>query len=77
MAITDPAVDLAGLVLWLGESFLDAVLELYTGPADEGTRARSLFLARAGLLGYLQLQIAGEVSAPRALLDAQLRAAFE
>jgi aminoglycoside phosphotransferase (APT) family kinase protein len=77
VAITDPAVDLAGLVLWLGESFLDAVLGLYTGPADEGTRARALFVARAGLLGYLQLHIAGEVSAPRALLDAQLRAAFE
>ena len=77
VAITDPAVDLAGLVIWLGESFLIAVLDLYTGPADEGTLPRALFLARAGLLGYLQLQIAGEVDAPRALLDAQLRAAFE
>ncbi len=77
VAITDPAVDLAGLVIWLGESFLDAVLDLYTGPADEGTRARALFLARAGLLGYLQQQIAGEVTAPRALVDAQVRAAFE
>ena len=77
LAITDPAVDLAGLVIWLGEGFLSAVLGLYTGPADEGTLPRALFLARAGLLGYLQLQLAGEVTAPRALIDAQLRAAFE
>lgn len=77
LAITDPAVDLAGLVIWLGEGFLQAVLGLYKGPADEGTFARSLFLARAGMLGFLQRQLAGEVTAPRALIDAQLRAAFE
>ena len=76
LAISDPALDLAGLVIWLGEDFLRAVLDLYTGPADEGTLPRALFLARAGLLGFLQLQLAGEVHAPRALLDAQLRAAF-
>lgn len=77
VTISDPAVDLAGVVIWLGESFLTAVLGLYKGPADEGTLPRALFLARAGLLGYLQLQLAGQVNAPRALIDAQLRAAFE
>ena len=75
--ITDPAADLAGLAIWLGPGFVREVLRSYDGPADEGTFHRAVFLARAGLLGYLDEQLAGTSEpAPVALLDAQLRAVF-
>ncbi len=75
-SITDPAVDFAGLAIWLGPSFVREVLGVYTGPADEGTFHRALFLARAGLLGYLGAMLEGATTASIPLLDAQLRAAF-
>ena len=76
-AIADPAADLAGLAIWLGPEFVREVLRTYDGPADEGTYHRAVFLARAGLLGFLDGQLAGTSDpAPVALLDAQLRAVF-
>jgi aminoglycoside phosphotransferase (APT) family kinase protein len=76
-AIADPAADLAGLAIWLGPGFVRQVLRTYEGPADEGTYHRAVFLARAGLLGYLDEQLTGDAEpAPVAMLDAQLRAVF-
>jgi aminoglycoside phosphotransferase (APT) family kinase protein len=76
-AIADPACDFAGLAIWLGPGFVHEVLEHYGGSADEGTYQRAVFLARAGLLGFLEQQLAGATHASSvALLDAQLRAAF-
>ncbi|HSH32484.1 MAG TPA: phosphotransferase, partial [Actinomycetota bacterium] len=76
-AIADPAADLAGLAIWLGPAFVREVLRSYEGPADEGTYHRAVFLARAGLLGFLDGQLAGTSEpAPVAMLDAQLRAVF-
>jgi aminoglycoside phosphotransferase (APT) family kinase protein len=76
VAIADPAVDLAGLAIWLGPSFVRDVLASYTGPADEGTFDRALFLARGGLLTELEAQLEGRSSAPVPVLEAQLRAVF-
>lgn len=75
MSIAEPAVDLAGLTIWLGPSFVRSVAREYG--ADEGTAERAIYLGRAGLLKYLDAIAAGDERAPeRALLDAQLRAAF-
>jgi aminoglycoside phosphotransferase (APT) family kinase protein len=76
LTITDPALDLAGLAIWLGPEFVREVLDAYEGPADEGTYERAIYRAREGLLGYLDRQLAGLTSAPVPLLDAQLRAVF-
>ena len=75
-SIADPAVDFAGLAIWLGPSFVREVLGVYTGPADEVTFHRALFLARAGLLSYLGAMLEGTTTASIPVLDAQLRAAF-
>lgn len=74
--LCDPAVDLAGLVIWLGPSFVREVLMAYDGPANEGTYHRAVFHARAALLSLLDVRLAGGTNASVALLDAQLRAAF-
>lgn len=76
VTIADPALDLAGLAIWLGPAFVREVLDAYEGPADEGTYDRAIYRAREGLLRFLDGQLAGEVSAPVPLLDAQLRAVF-
>lgn len=76
-AIADPACDLAGLAIWLGPGFVREVLRHYGGSADEGTYHRAVFLARAGLLGFMEHELtAGAHRVPVALVDAQLRAAF-
>jgi len=74
--LCDPAADLAGLVIWLGPSFMREVLERYTGPTDDGTFDRAVFSARAGLLSLLDAQLSGRSKASVPLLDAQIRAAF-
>jgi len=76
VVIADPAVDFAGLAVWLGQDLLRETLARYTGPADEGTFHRALFLARSELLGRLDLVLSGEATTPKLVLDAQLRAAF-
>jgi aminoglycoside phosphotransferase (APT) family kinase protein len=76
VSIGDPALDLAGLVIWLGPGFAREVLATYRGPTDRGTFDRAVFFARQGLLGFLDQHLAGEVSAPVPLIEAQLRAAF-
>ena len=74
--IADPALDLAGLAIWLGPAFVRDALATYTGPTDEGTYDRSIFLAREGLLGYLDRHLEGTAEAPIPVLEAQLRAVF-
>lgn len=77
MTIAEPAVDLAGLTIWLGPGFVRQVAGEYGAPA--GTAERAIHLGRAGLLDYLDTLGEGGVDerAPhRALIDAQLRAAF-
>jgi aminoglycoside phosphotransferase (APT) family kinase protein len=76
VSIGDPALDLAGLVIWLGPGFAREVLASYRGPADRGTLDRAVFFARQGLLGYLDEQLAGTATAQVPLIEAQLRAAF-
>ncbi len=76
VAIADPAVDLAGLGIWLGPGFVREVLTSYTGPADEGTYHRAIFLAREGLLACLEDRLEGRTTAPVPVLEAQLRAVF-
>jgi len=41
VAISDPALDLAGFAIWLGPTFVHEVLEFYTGPSDEGIEERA------------------------------------
>jgi aminoglycoside phosphotransferase (APT) family kinase protein len=76
VTLADPALDLAGLAIWLGPAFVRDALATYTGPADDGTYDRAIFLARAGLLDYLDRHLEGTAEAPIPVLDAQLRAVF-
>ena len=76
VVVADPAVDLAGLVIWLGPSFVREVLSAYTGPTDDGTFDRAVFLARSGLLRVLEAQLDGRAAVTAPLLEAQLRVAF-
>jgi len=76
LVIADPAVDLAGLVIWLGPGFVGDVVDSYLGPKDEGTVARAVFLARLGLLNYLDEVLARGEQGPERIVEAQLRAAF-
>ncbi len=43
--IGDPAVDFAGLYTWCGESWLESVLESYTGTLDSEVISRARYLA--------------------------------
>jgi aminoglycoside phosphotransferase (APT) family kinase protein len=76
MTIADPAMDFAGLVIWLGPSFARQVIAAYKGPADEGTLDRAVFLARAGLLTYCEAVLEGRERGSRTIIGPQLAAAF-
>jgi aminoglycoside phosphotransferase (APT) family kinase protein len=77
IGLAEPAVDLAGLAIWLGPGFVREVMVAYEGPADDATADRAIFLARAGLLGYLDDVLEGREDPPAVgLIEAQLRAAF-
>ena len=45
IAISEPAVDFAGIFHWGGDAFADAVLTSYEGHVDEGLLARARFMA--------------------------------
>jgi aminoglycoside phosphotransferase (APT) family kinase protein len=45
IAISDAAVDFAGLYHWGGAPFADAVMAAYDGRLDDGARARARFMA--------------------------------
>jgi macrolide phosphotransferase len=44
-AISDPAIDFAGLYTWYGESWLESVLESYPGTLDSEVISRARYLA--------------------------------
>lgn len=46
MGLGDPAADFVGLLLWLGEDFLDMALDRYPRPVDAGIRDRIRHRAR-------------------------------
>jgi aminoglycoside phosphotransferase (APT) family kinase protein len=69
----DPAVDLAGLVIWLGPRFTRMVADRYAG-ADEGLVDRAVTLARAGMLLGLGDTLRGDGTWP--YVRTQLRQAF-
>ena len=71
----DPAKDLAGLAIWQGPAFVREVGEAYGGE-DPGLIDRAVWLARAGLLAFIQEVDRGRTDAPASLLRAQLLAAF-
>lgn len=76
VTLADPALDLAGLAIWLGTGFVRDALGAYTGPADEGTYDRAVFLARSRLLDDLDRQLEGATDASVPVLEAQLRTVF-
>ncbi|MEA2522390.1 MAG: hypothetical protein QOI81_2036 [Actinomycetota bacterium] len=76
VAVSDPALDLAGFAIWLGPTFVHEILEFYTGPSDEGIEERAVYLARANLLTYMDEHLAREGKAGAPVVDAQLRAVF-
>jgi aminoglycoside phosphotransferase (APT) family kinase protein len=43
VSLGDPAVDLAGIIYWQGEPFLNVVLQHYTGPVDPKLVERARF----------------------------------
>ncbi|MEA2579691.1 MAG: hypothetical protein QOE83_583 [Actinomycetota bacterium] len=76
VAVSDPALDLAGFAIWLGPTFVHEVLEFYTGPSDEGTEERAVYLARANLLTFMDEHLSRGGRAGVPVVDAQLRAVF-
>ena len=74
--VSDPALDLAGIVIWLGPGFARAVAARCE-TADPGLAERAIWLARAGSLGYWDDLLAGREDAPLPLVESQLRVAFD
>jgi aminoglycoside phosphotransferase (APT) family kinase protein len=77
--VCDPAFDLAGVVGWLGPAIAREMAE--TAGAGSGWGGpqladRAIWLARAGILAYWNLVVAGETQAPFPVIASQLRAAF-
>jgi len=61
----DPAVDLAGLTLWLGPAFVRMVVDRYAGSAkDDGLFDRAITLARAAVLWGLGHTLLGDETWP-------------
>ena len=71
----DPAIDLAGVGLWLGPSFVHE-LALRYGGADAAIEARALWIARMGMLAGIGATLAGDDNWPIDLARRQLRWAF-
>jgi hypothetical protein len=76
MAVCDPAVDLGGLAIWLGPTFVQEVLGFYTGSQDDGLFERAVYQARAGLLDAMDRHTSGEEVISVPVIEAQLRAVF-
>jgi Phosphotransferase enzyme family len=73
--VSDPAVDLAGIVGWLGPSVARDVVAT-SGSQDARLTDRAIWLARAGILKYWNLIVSGDAQAPLPVIESQLRAAF-
>jgi len=71
----DPAIDFAGLAIWLGPEFVRMVLERYVPRvADDALLERAVALARGGMLWGLGVTLRGHDDWP--YVRAQLRQAF-
>ena len=70
----DPAVDLAGLAIWLGPAFVRMVVDRYSGPADDELFDRAITIARAGMLWGLGVTLRGDEHWPH--VRTQLACAF-
>jgi aminoglycoside phosphotransferase (APT) family kinase protein len=73
--VCDPARDYSGLVIWLGAGFARDAAEA-SGEPDATLVERAIWIARAGMLGYLEELRTGRERAPMALVRRQLQAAF-
>lgn len=74
--LTDRLLDFTGLMIWLGEAFLQEVLGHYSVPTDEHFIERVCFYARCFALGNLGRRLTGRDDAPLELLKTQARWAF-
>lgn len=74
--ITDPLLDFARLLIWLGEGFARQVLTRYTEPVDGAFLERACFYARCFALDNLGWQLTNRFYAPLELLKTQARWAF-
>lgn len=73
--IADPAVDIAGTVIWLGPAF-GRLVATSTGSPDPHLADRGIFLARVGMLWGLGRSLLGEDDWPVDLAVDQVRRAF-
>jgi hypothetical protein len=73
--VSDPALDVAGIVGWLGPSVARDVVAA-SGSQGPHLADRAIWLARAGILRYWNLVVAGDEQAPLPVIESQLRAAF-
>jgi aminoglycoside phosphotransferase (APT) family kinase protein len=73
--VSDPALDHAGLVIWLGPAFTAAAVAA-SGEHDDSLHERAVWLARAGMLRYWSDMLAGRGHAPVDLVTKQLKTAF-
>lgn len=71
----DPAVDVAGTVIWLGPAF-GRLVAASTGSDDPHLADRGIFLARVGMLWGLGRSLLGEEDWPLDLAVGQVRRAF-
>jgi aminoglycoside phosphotransferase (APT) family kinase protein len=76
-AITDPLLDFARLMIWLGEPFVRLALEHYDHPVDAAFLERVCFYGRCFPLDNLGWQLTNRFYAPLELLVSQARWAFE
>ncbi|MGH7667560.1 MAG: phosphotransferase family protein [Candidatus Dormibacteria bacterium] len=74
--LSDPAHDLAGLVLWRGEEALRWALQAYATPFPGELLERALCLGRSRVVRNLGRSLGGGWAAPADLIEAQFRAAF-
>jgi len=85
--VSDPAIDLAGVVGWLGPAFAREVAGRSGSGAGSSSGSgsvwddpqladRAIWLARAGILAYWNLVVTGREQAPFPVIASQLRAAF-
>jgi aminoglycoside phosphotransferase (APT) family kinase protein len=75
--VCDPAIDLAGIVGWLGPDVARRVAAASAAAFDDPLLVeRAIWLARAGMLRYWDLVVAGKEHGPFPVIASQLRAAF-
>ena len=71
-----PEVDVAMPLVWLGEGFVDDVVDVYEGNVDPRGVDASIFRIRCWSLRFLRTHLDGGHPGPIELLRAQVNAAF-